>query len=144
MRNVFKATGHGLKHFFGAKESRADLKAMGHQFGQAGTKLKKAEVLAAMGMYTIAKGSPMGLAKNIYDSIKVGKWKYGDMKRHGENVEEFLDNTHMSEDGKRAVARMMRNGGSTDAIADLSPADAAAFRQFETELHIEAGHCVNF
>jgi hypothetical protein len=144
MRNVLKATGHGLKHFFGARESRDDYKALGRSFKRTNSKVRKAEVLATMGMYAVYKGSPIGLAKNIYDSIKVGKWKYGDMKRHGENVEEFLDNTHMSEDGKRAVARMMRNGGSTDAIADLSPADAAAFRQFETELHIEAGHCVNF
>jgi hypothetical protein len=40
-------------------------------------KLEKTQVLAVMGMYSIYKGSPIGLAKNVCDSIKVGRWKYG-------------------------------------------------------------------
>ena len=144
MRNLMKATGTGLKHFFGARESRSDAKALGRQFKAAGTTVGKAEVLATMGMYAVYKGSPIGLAKNIYDSIKVGKWKHGDLKKHQADVEEFLEHTHMSPEGKQAVKRMILQGGSSDGMTNLSPADAAAFHRVETELHIEAGHCINF
>lgn len=144
MRNVLKATGHGLKHFFGARDSRDDYKAMGRKFKQSGTTLGKAEVLATMGMYAVYKGSPIGLARNIRDSIKVGKWRHGDIKRHQANVEEVLAATNMSDEGKRAVASLVQHGGSADAVANLSPGDAAAFKQLETDLHIAAGNCINF
>ncbi len=143
MRNVLKATGYGLKHFFGARDSRDDYKAMGRKFKQSGTTLSKAEVLATMGMYAVYKGSPIGLARNIRDSIKVGRWKHGDMKRHQANVDEVLAATNMSDEGKRAVAGLVL-GGSADAVANLSPGDAAAFKQLETDLHIVAGNCINF
>lgn len=143
MRNVLKATGVGLKHFFGARQSRDTLKQMGGQLGGASA-LKKAEILATMGMYTVYKGSPIGLAKNIHDSIQVGKWKYGDMRGHQQNVDDFLANVQMSDEGKRQVAEIVRNGGSSGGAVNLSPADAAAFRQFETDLNIEAGNCINF
>ncbi|MBN8737576.1 MAG: hypothetical protein J0H27_15085 [Xanthomonadales bacterium] len=144
MRNVLKATGHGLKHFFGARDSRDSLKQLGGQFGRASTKVEKAEILAMMGMYTVYKGSPIGFAKNIYDSIKVGQWKYGDLRSHQQNVDEFLDNIQMSDEGKRTVAKIVCSGSSSSAVAGLSPTDAAAFRQFEADLHIAAGNCVNF
>jgi hypothetical protein len=63
------------------------------------------------------------------------------LRQRQQNVEEFLGNIPMPEDGRQAVARMLRNGG--DEI-DLSPADANVFRMYETGLHIEAGHCINF
>ena len=144
MRNVLKATGHGLKHFFGARDSRDDYKAMGKRFNKSDTKLGKAEVLATMGMYAVYKGSPIGLARNIHDSVKVGKWKHGDMKHHQANVEEALATTQMSDEGKRAVADLVRRGGSADAVANLSPNDMAEFKQLETDLHIAAGNCINF
>lgn len=144
MGKLLKATGAGLKHFFGARQTRDTLKDMGGQFGQAGTKLKKAEILAVMGMYTVYKGTPMAFAKNIYDSVKVGKWKYGDVHNHEQNLDEALDNTGMSDQGKSAVRKMVRNGGSSSAAVSLSPADAAAFHAFETDLHIAAGNCINF
>jgi hypothetical protein len=144
MGNALKATGHGLKHFFGFGQSRATLKHLGGRFGRASTAVKKAEILAVMGMYTVYKGSPIGFAKNVYDSIKVGKWKYGDLRHHQQNVDEFLDNIPMSDDGKRKVAEIVNSGSSSGAGASLSPADAAAFRQFETDLNITAGNCVNF
>lgn len=143
MRKVMKATGYGLKHFFGARDSRKDFKTMGRQFSQAGTKLRKAEVMAAMGMYAVYKGSPIGLAKNIHDSIKQGRWKYGDMQNHQANLDEVLDGTRMSEQGKRAVAELVRRGGSEDEAANLSPADLAEFAQFRTDMYIAAGHHIN-
>jgi hypothetical protein len=144
MRNVLKATGHGLKHFFGARESRDDYKALGRSFKRTNSKVRKAEVLATMGMYAVYKGSPIGLAKNIYDSIKVGTWKYGDIKKHQGNVDEVLAQTNMSDEGKRAIAKLMQSGGSGDEEANLSVADAAEFKRLENELHIAAGNCINF
>jgi hypothetical protein len=143
MRNVLKATGHGLKHFFGARESRDDYKTMGRAFKRAG-KVRKAEVLATMGMYAVYKGSPIGLAKNIHDSIKVGIWKHGDLRNHQNNVDEVLAQTSMSDEGKRTIARLVQAGGSADLEADLSVADAAEFKRLENELHIAAGNCINF
>lgn len=143
MRNVLKATGHGLKHFFGARDSRDDYKAMGRKFKKS-NKLGKAEVLATMGMYAVYKGSPIGLAKNIRDSIKVGKWRHGDMKRHQGNVDEMLATTQMSDEGKRAVANLVNRGGSGDAMINLSATDVAEFKRLETDLNIAAGNCINF
>lgn len=142
MRNLMKATGHGLKHFFGARDSVADYKQLGGQF-KAGNKVKKARVLAMMGMYTVYKGSPIGLAKNIADSVKTGKWKYGNLKQHQQDVEELLNGTNMSNAGKQAVAALMMHG-SDDAVAGLSPADAGILHNLEMDLHIAAGHCINF
>jgi len=142
MRNLMKATGHGLKHFFGARDSVADYKKMG-QAVRDGNKVTKAKVMALMGMYTVYKGSPIGLGRNIRDSIKVGRWKYADVKRHQGNVEELLAGTNMSDEGKRAVTALMMHG-SDDAVAGLSPADAGVLKNLETDLHIAAGHCVNF
>lgn len=65
MRNVLKATGHGLKHFFGARESRGDYQGLGRSFRRSDSKVRKAEVLVTMGMYAVYKGSPIGLPKNI-------------------------------------------------------------------------------
>src|SRR5690606_28269858 len=106
MRNLMKATGHGLKHFFGARDSVADYKKMGQAVSD-GNKVTKAKVMALMGMYTGYKGSPSGLGRNSGDSIKVGRWKYADVKRHQGNVEELLAGTNMSDEGKRAVTALM-------------------------------------
>lgn len=143
MRNLLKASGHGLKHFFGARASRDDYKSLGRSFRKADTSLGKAEVLAVMGMYAVYKGSPIGLAKNIYDSIKVGKWKHDSLKRHQADVDEMLAGTRMSDEGRRAVADLVRRGGSSEAVS-LSAADAAEFKRLETDLHVAAGHCINF
>lgn len=143
MRQVLKATGHGLKHFC-ARDCRDDYKAMGRRFKKSGTKLGKAEVLATMGMYAVYKGSPIGLAKNIHDSIKVGQWKHGDIKQHQANVEEILATTQMPDEGKRAVADLVRRGGSGGWTVNPSANDMMEFKQLETDLHIAAGHCINF
>jgi len=50
----------------------------------------------------------------------------------------------MSDEGKRTVAKIVCSGSSSSAVAGLSPTDAADFRQFEADLHIAAGNCVNF
>lgn len=142
MRKLMKATGHGLKHFFGARDSVADYKQMGGAF-KAGNKVKKARVLAMMGMYTVYKGSPIGLGKNIADSIKVGKWKYSHVSGYQNDVEELLDGTNMSDEGKRAVKALIMHG-SDDAVAGLSPADAGILHDLETQLHMEAGQTVYF
>lgn len=145
MHKLSKAVGHGLKHFFGARASVSRVKDMKRQFKASNDGVKKAQIIALMGMYAIYKGSPIGLGKNIADSIKVAKWNYSDMKRHQDNVGDFLAATNMSEEGKRVVANLVLQGGSNDdAVAKLTPADVAEFLQFETELNIEAGNCINF
>lgn len=138
-----KATGHGLKHFFGARESRHDLKTMGKQVKQSGTKLRKAEVMAAMGMYAIYKGSPIGLAKNLYGSIREGAVRYGDLKKHQVDLDDFLAQTGMSDEGKRAVASMVQRGGSDAEVAHLSPRDLAEFKQLRTDMYAAAGQHIN-
>ncbi len=145
MRNAMKATGAGLKHFFGARASRDRLKQMGGHFKSADSRVDKSRVLALMGMYAVYKGSPIALGKNIHDSIQVGRWKHGDLKRHQAGVDSFLATTQMSDEGKKAVAKLVLNGASrNDTYAQLSPADAALLDAMENDLNIEAGNCVNF
>jgi hypothetical protein len=145
MRKFAKATGAGLKHFFGARDSISQEKNLGRQFMAANTKVKKSKILAVMGMYAIYKGSPIGLAKNISDSVKVGKWRYSDLKQQQQDVDAFLANAGMSAQGAEAVSRLVRNGSSNDEMyANLSPNDAAILAGLENDLHIEAGHCINF
>ena len=145
MRKLAKATGAGLKHFFGARESLSQQKSLGRQFKAADTRIKKSKILAVMGMYAIYKGSPIGLGKNIADSVKVGKWKHSDLKRQQEGVDEFLASTGMSPPGAEAVSRLIRNGASGDDVyANLSQNDALILAGIESDLHVEAGHCVNF
>lgn len=145
MRNAMKATGAGLKHFFGARASRDRLKQMGGHFKSAGSRVDKSRILALMGMYAVYKGSPIALGKNIYDSIKVGKWKHGDLRKHQSDVDSFLAGTQMSDEGKKAVAKLVLNGASrSDTCAQLSPADVALLDAMENDLNIEAGNCVNF
>lgn len=145
MRKLMKATGAGLKHFFGARESISQQKNLGRQFKAADTKVKKSKILAVMGMYAVYKGSPIGLAKNISDSVNVGKWKYSDLKEQQRDVDALLANAGMSAQGSEAVSRLVRNGASDGEVyAHLSPQDAAIFDGLENDLRIEAGHCVNF
>lgn len=63
-----------------------------------------------MGLYALYKGSPIGLGKNIADSIKVGRWKHNDLKRQQEQVDAFLASTGMSPQGVDAVSRLIRQG----------------------------------
>jgi hypothetical protein len=145
VRRLAKATGAGLKHFFGARETVSQQKHLGRQFKQAGNVVSKAKILAVMGMYGVYKGSPIGLAKNVHDSIVVGKWRYNDLKDQQRNVDAFLAETGMSPEGAEVLSRMVRNGASDgDMYANLSSQDAAIFHGIETDLHIEAGHCINF
>ena len=145
MRKLMKATGAGLKHFFGARESVSQQKNLGRQFKAADTKVKKSRILAVMGMYAVYKGSPIGLAKNISDSIKVGKWKHSDLTAQQRDVDGFLASAGMSAQGAEAVSRLVRNGASDgEMYAHLSAQDAAILDGLETDLHIEAGHCINF
>jgi len=145
MGKLMKATGVGLKHFFGARDSISTLKERGRQFSAAKTKLKKSEILALMGMYAIYKGSPIGLAKNISDSIKVGRWKHSDLKQQQRDVDTFLANAGMSAQGTEAVSQLIRNGSfDGETYAQLSPQDAAILHGLETDLDIAAGHCINF
>lgn len=81
MKRLAKATGAGLRHFFGARESISQQKSLGRQFKAADSRVSKTKILAVMGMYAVYKGSPIGLGKNIADSIKVGRWKHSDLKR---------------------------------------------------------------
>ena len=95
--------------------------------------------------YVIYKGSPIGLAKNISDSIKVGRWKHSDLKQQQRDVDTFLANAGMSAQGAEAVARLIRNGAfDGEMYTQLSPQDAAILDGLENDLHIEAGHCINF
>lgn len=145
MRKLMKATGAGLKHFFGARESISQQKNLGRQFKVADTKVKKSKILAVMGMYAIYKGSPIGLAKNISDSVKVGKWRHSDLVQQQQNVDAFLANAGMSAQGAEAVSRLVRNGAADgEMYANLSAQDAAILDGLENDLHIEAGHCINF
>lgn len=145
VRRLAKATGAGLKHFFGARETISQEKNLGRQFKKAGNVVSKAKILTVMGMYGIYKGSPIGLAKNVHDSIVVGKWRYSDLKDQQRNVDAFLADTGMSKEGAEAISRMVRNGASDgEMYANLSSHDAAILHGIETDLHIEAGHCINF
>jgi hypothetical protein len=145
MHKLMKATGVGLKHFFGARESISQQKHLGRQFSAADTKVKKSKILAVMGMYAIYKGSPIGLAMNISDSIKVGRWKYSDLKQQQRDVDTFLANAGMSAQGAEAVSRLIRNGSfDGESYAPLSAQDAAILDGLETDLYTAAGHCVNF
>jgi hypothetical protein len=145
VRRLAKATGAGLKHFFGARESISQEKNLGRQFKQAGNVVSKAKILAVMGMYGVYKGSPIGLAKNVRDSVVVGKWRYNDLKDQQRNVDAFLAETGISQEGAETISRMVRNGASDgDMYATLSSHDAGILRGIETDLHIEAGHCINF
>ncbi|MHB8309573.1 MAG: hypothetical protein ACYDCY_04005 [Metallibacterium sp.] len=145
MHKLMKATGAGLKHFFGARESISQQKNLGRQLSAAGTKVKKSKILAVMGMYAIYKGSPIGLAKNISDSIKVGRWKHSDLKQQQRDVDTFLANAGMSAQGAEAVSRLIRNGAfDGEMYTQLSPQDAAILDGLENDLRIEAGHCINF
>ena len=145
MKRLAKATGAGLRHFFGARESISQQKNLGRQFKAADTRVSKTKILAVMGMYAVYKGSPIGLGKNIADSIKVGRWKHSDLKRQQEEVDAFLAGTGMSPQGVAAVSRLVRQGASGDDVyANLSPNDAQILAGIETDLHVEAGHCVNF
>jgi hypothetical protein len=145
VRKLAKATGAGLKHFFGARETISQEKDLGRQFKATGNVVSKAKILAVMGMYGVYKGSPIGLAKNVRDSITVGKWRYSDLKEQQRNVDAFLAETGMSKDGAETISRMVRNGASSgDMYANLSSHDASLLRDLETDLHIEAGHCINF
>lgn len=74
MDKLMKATGVGLKYFFGARDSISTLKERGRQFSAAKTKLKKSEILAIMGMYAIKKGSPIGL---VITSATASRWVIG-------------------------------------------------------------------
>jgi hypothetical protein len=160
MRRLMKATGYGLKHFFGARETKNQLEAFAEDYKQINrdeksfarvipgykprkNRVRKAKVLALAGMYLVYKGSPIALGKNIKDSIKMGKWKYADIKKHEADLRELLATTNMSEAGQRQVISLLATG-TVDASADLSPADAAILQQLENELHIAAGHCINF
>ena len=93
MKRLAKATGAGPRHFFGARESISQQKNLGRQFKAADTRVSKTKILAVMGMYAVYKGSPIGLGKNIADSIKVGRWKHSDLKRQQEEVDAFLAGT---------------------------------------------------
>lgn len=107
--------------------------------------MKKTRILAVMGMYAVYRGSPIGLAKNISDSVKVGEWKHSDLKAQQRDVDAFLAGAGMSAQGAEAVSRLVRNGASDgEMYAHLSPQDAAILDGLETDLHIEAGHCINF
>ncbi|HUW53817.1 MAG TPA: hypothetical protein VMV99_10420 [Rhodanobacter sp.] len=51
----------------------------------------------------------------------------------------------MSDEGKKAVAKLVLNGASrNDTCAQLSPADVALLDAMENDLNIEAGNCINF
>lgn len=142
MRKLMKAT---VKHFFGARESVSQQKNLGRRFKAADTKVKTSRILAVMGMYAIYKGSPIGLAKNISDSVKVGKWEHSDLKQQQRDVDAFLATAGMWAQGAEAVSRLVRNGASDgEMYAHLSAQDAAIPDGLETDLHIEAGHCINF
>lgn len=142
MRKLMKAT---VKHFFGARESVSQQKNLGRRFKAADTKVKTSRILAVMGMHAIYKGSPIGLAKNISDSVKVGKWEHSDLKQQQRDVDAFLATAGMSAQGAEAVSRLVRNGASDgEMYAHLSAQDAAILDGLETDLHIEAGHCINF
>ena len=145
MRKLAKVTGAGLRHLFGARESISQQKNPGHQFKTADTRIKKSKILAVMGMYAIYKGSPIELAKNISDSIKVGRWKHSDLKQQQRDVDTFLANAGMSAQGTEAVSRLIRNGAFDGEMhTQLSPQGAAILDGLENDLRIEAGHCVNF
>ena len=145
MRRLGKATGAGLRHFFGARDTLAQERNLNRQRKQADNVVSKAKILTVMGLYGLYKGSPIGLAMNIRDSIIVGKWRYSDLKSQQQNVDDFLAATGMSPDGAKAVSSMVRNGASNgDVYASLSSSDAAILRDIEADLHIEAGHCINF
>lgn len=145
IKRLGKATGAGLRHFFGARDTLAQEKNLNQQRKQADNVVSKAKILTVMGLYGLYKGSPIGLATNIRDSIMVGKWRYSDLKDQERNVDDFLAATGMSADGAKAVSRLVRNGASDGEVyAHLSAQDAAIFHNIETDLHIEAGHCINF
>ena len=145
MKRLAKATGAGLRHFFGARESISQQKNLGRQFKAADSRVSKTKILAVMGLYALYKGSPIGLGKNIADSIKVGRWKHSDLKRQQEQVDAFLASTGMSPQGVDAVSRLLRQGAQGDEVyANLSPNDAQILAGIENDLHVEAGHCVNF
>lgn len=145
MKRLAKATGAGLRHFFGARESIGQQKNLARQFKAADTRVSKTKILAVMGMYAVYKGSPIGLGKNIADSIKVGRWKHSDLKRQQEEVDALLAGTGMSPQGIAAVSRLVRQGASGDEVyANLSPNDAQILAGIENDLHVQAGHCVNF
>lgn len=145
VKRLGKATGAGLRHFFGARHTLAQEKNLNEQRKQADNRVSKAKILAVMGLYGLYKGSPIGLAMNVRDSITVGKWRYSDLKKQEHDVDGFLAATGMSSDGAKTVSRLVRNGASDGEVyATLSANDAAILRNIEMDLHIEAGHCINF
>lgn len=145
MRRLGKATGAGLRHFFGARDTLAQERDLNQKRKQADNVVSKAKILSVMGLYGLYKGSPIGLAMNIRDSITVGRWRYSDLKKQEQDVDDFLAATGMSPDGAKAVSRLVRNGASDGEVyANLSSSDAAILRNIETDLHVEAGHCINF
>lgn len=57
----------------------------------------------------------------------------------------YLANAGMSAQGAEAVSRLIRNGAfDGEMYTQLSPQDAAILDGLENDLHIEAGHCINF
>ncbi|MFA6232471.1 MAG: hypothetical protein WC617_20230 [Rhodanobacter sp.] len=118
---------------------------MGGHFKSADSRVDKSRILAPMGMYAVYKGSPIALGKNIYDNIKVGRWKHGDLRKHQFDVDSFLAGTRMSDEEKKAVAKLMLNRASrSDTCAQFSPVDVVLLDAMENDLNIEVGNCVNF
>jgi hypothetical protein len=145
IKRLGKATGTGLRHFFGARTTLAQVKDLNKRRKDADNIVTKAKILSVMGLYGLYKGSPIGLAMNVRDSITVGKWRYSDLKDQQQDVDAFLAATGMSDEGVKTVSRLVRNGASDgEMYAHLSAQDAAVLNGLETDLHIEAGHCINF
>lgn len=145
MGNKLKATGTGIKHFFGARRSVEDYKALGQTFQNATSRTKKAKVVAAIGLYTVVKGSPVGLARNIKESIHVGRFRYGQLKRHQHDAEAFLQQSGLSAQGVETVMRALDNVAAPGDVAfDLSPQDAQIVDQIYTDAMIQIGKCINF
>ncbi|GGF07406.1 hypothetical protein GCM10011611_11080 [Aliidongia dinghuensis] len=143
MGKRIKAFGVGVKHFFRSSADHSALTEYAARFKQSPKVLRAGQVGALVAMYVIAKHSPIGIGKTVSDSIKVARWNYGDMKHSEQNVDDFLETTNLSEEGKKKVRKLLKKGSAVD-YEQFSYADEQELRTVFGDICVEAGLCVNF
>lgn len=98
-----------------------------------------------MGLYVLYKGLLIGLGKNIVDSIKVGCWKYSDLKCQQEQVDVFFVSVGMLLQGVDVVLCLICQGVQGDEVyVNFLFNDVQILVGIENDLYVEVGYCVNF
>ena len=146
MGKIAKAVGYGAKHFFSFGGTRQAGRTTGRALRQHTDVVSRARILSALTLHMAVKGSPVGLLKNLKDSIQLGRWRYQDLKGYQDEAVDFCEQAGFSEEGIREIRRALNNGAAmaNDMELNLSPQDRHLLSLLENDLAKEAGNCVNF